>query len=127
MPIVHRGSRIVALEDVEGENDITWRDRQAVVPPGLRPEAVGHGGKVSRVIDRFSQQPIFARYFVQRRYEQRLVEQGDASAENALYPRNDDVEIVVRADHALADQAALGRSWVDESEMSELGRISQLV
>ena len=67
--------RTVFLERIEGEDHVIRRDRLAVVPFRFRAQPIGGRGEVVRIAHRLGDEPVFARHFVERRHEQRVVDE----------------------------------------------------
>src|SRR5262245_44674507 len=78
---------------------------------------------VIRVTDGLGEQSVFGRHFIQRRRGQRLREKLRAGSDAALHAGHDHVEIIERAERALAHGAALRRVWINVLEMLESFRI----
>ena len=74
---------------------------------------------------RLGKQPVIARYFVERRHQQRVVDAIDAEDERAFDPGDRHVEVVVGAKRDLPRRAALRRVGVDVVELLEAGWIFQ--
>ena len=90
------------------------------------PQSKGGRGEVVRIAHRLGEQSVFARYFVERRHQQRLVDEIDAEDERAFDSGDHHVEVVVGAERDLARRAALRRVRVDVVELLEAGRIFQV-
>ena len=95
------------------------------MPFGAGAQAVGAAREIVRVADRFRQQAVFGRHFVERGRHQRVVDAADAGRHRTFHPPNHDIEIVERPDRHLAHQAAARRLRIDVVEMLEAGRVFQ--
>ena len=71
--------------------------------------------------DGFGEQSVLGGHLVERRDQQRVVNEADAGCERAFYARDHEVEIVVGADRDLARRAGLGRIGIDVVELPEAG------
>ena len=78
-------------------------------------------GEVVRVTNGLGEEPIAARYLVERRYQQCVVVEIDADGERAFHSIDDHVEIVVGAERDLPRGTALGRFGIDVVELLEAG------
>ena len=58
MAIVRRIERIVLLEHIEREDHVLGRHRAAIVPFGLRTQAIGDGRKVRRMAHAIREQSV---------------------------------------------------------------------
>ena len=76
--------RIRFLERGERENDVVGRDRRAVMPFCFRPQPKRHGRKIVRIAQRFGQEAVSGRDFVERLRQQRVVKEIGALNESAF-------------------------------------------
>ena len=123
--VIGGGLRVYFLERIEREYHVVRRDRLAVVPFCFRPQPIGGRGEVVRIAHRLGKQPVFARYFVERRHQQRVVDAIDAEDERAFDAGDRHVEVVVGAKRDLPRRTALRRAGVDIVELLEAGWIFQ--
>ena len=118
--------RIEFIECIERENNVIRRDRLAVMPFCFRPQPKCGRGEIVRIAHRLGKQSIFARYFVKRRHEQRLVDEIDALDERAFDAGDRHIEVVEGTERDLARRAAFRRFRIDVVELLETGRIFQV-
>ena len=72
------------------------------------------------------EEPVSARYLVERRYQQRVVGKIGAEHERTFDAVDHHVEVVVGAERDLPRHAALWRFGVDVVEFLETGRVFQI-
>ena len=118
--------RIRFLERGERENDVVGRDRRAVVPFCFGPQPKGNGRKIARIAQRFGQEAVSGRNFVERLRQQRVVKEIGALDESAFDQADDGIEIVEGAERDLPRRAAFRRFGVDVVETRKAGRIFQV-
>ena len=126
VPVIGGELRAVFLRSVERENHVVRRDRTAVMPFRFARAADRGRGKIVRIAHRFGDEPIFARHFIERVREQRVVDQRDSAGEIAFDAGHDHVEAVEGADGDLPRRAALRGVGVDVIELLESWRIFQV-
>src|SRR5262249_11260968 len=124
--VISRELRIVLLERLEGENDVLGRNRLPIVPFRFRTQAVGDGGEIRRMRDRFSEQAVFGRCLIQRRREKCFVDEIKSAGQSTFPARHDHIEIVVRAERGLTNSAAFWGMRVDVIEVRETGGVFEL-
>src|SRR5262249_40943879 len=118
--------RAVLLERLHGEDHVLDRHRLAVMMARVGAQAEGRRAKVARMGDRFGNEPVVGRYFVERRRQQRVGEDARSCRDRSLQPGDDLVEVVERAQRHQAHAPTLGRARVDVVEMLEARRIFEL-
>ncbi len=124
--VIGAGLRAKFLERIEGKYHVLRRHRRAVVPFRFGAQSEGGKGEVVRVAQRLGEEPIAARYLVERWHQQRVVVEVDADGERAFHAVDHDVEVVVGAAHDLSRGTALGGGGVDIVELLEACRIFQV-
>src|SRR5262245_5687447 len=74
---------VVFLVSLEGIDHVIDRNRLAVVVASRGAQAKGGGCKVRRITDRFRDQPVMRRYFVERAHHQRVTNRAGSGSEQA--------------------------------------------
>src|SRR5579863_5535273 len=116
----------MGLKRLKGKNDVVGRNRSAVVPARLRPQAEASRREIRWIIHRFGDQAVFGRDFVKRGHQQRFVSKIYSSGQISLPSRYDRVEIIEGSERALPRGPQLGRPRIDVVEMCKLCRIFEL-
>ena len=89
---------VVFLVGLEGIDHVLDRNRLAVVVASGGAQAKGGGGKVRGVTDRFHDQSVMGRRFVERWHHQRVANRAGSRSEQALEPGYGLVEVVESAE-----------------------------
>src|SRR4051795_13213279 len=126
MAVIGRVLRVMLLEGIEREDHVIRGYRLAVVPFGLRPQAVSHEGEIIRMADGLGQRAVLGRDFVKRGRREGFVDERHGTGDLPLHTGDDDVEIVECADGDLARDAAFWRFRIDVVEALEVRRVFDL-
>ena len=126
VPVKGADIGVVFLVGLEGVDHVLDRNRLAVVVAGGGAQAKGGGRKVRGVTDRFRDQSVMGRRFVERRRHQRVANRAGSRSQQALEPGHDLVEVVERAERHQAYRPSFRRLRIDVVEMPEAGRISEV-
>ena len=125
--IVGRLHRAVLLDHFHREDHVLDRDRLAIVVARVGAQAERRRREVGRMADRFGDQPILGRHFVERSDTIKVSEIIPApTATDPFKPGHDLVEVVEGAECDHAHGAALRRVRIDVVEMLEPRRILEL-
>ena len=117
---------VVSLVGLEGIDHVLERNRLAVVMPSFGAQAKRGRRKVRGVTDRFCDQPVMGRRFVERWHHQRVANRTGSRSEQALEPGNYLIEVVESAERHQAYRTTFRRLRIDVVEMPEAGRIFEI-
>ena len=114
---------LVRLERIDHVLD---RNGLAVVVASGGAQAKGGGRKIRRMTNRFRDQPVMRRYFVERWHHQRVANRAGSGGQQAPDPSYCLVEVVESAGRHEAYRPSFRRLLIDVVKMPEVGRIFEV-